>query len=139
VRGVREVAVPELLPDLAGVLVLCGEPLGVAAEARGISDPQLLRHVRHRLGGNVQRVRQEGAEETDRAELHGEAEAVVVAPASVHELPIDVVEEEVGLQLRPPRWPSEPAVGRDLVVAEELDGHAPLNGRAPPGVTPARP
>jgi hypothetical protein len=49
----------------------------------------LLRHVRHRLGGNVQRVRQEGAQETDGAELDRKAESVVVAAAAVDELPIE--------------------------------------------------
>jgi hypothetical protein len=116
--------VPVGSADLASVLVLRGQPLRVAPEAGRVDDPELLGDLGHRIGRDVEGISKEGTQGTDRPQLSGEAETVMVAASLVDQRPVDVVEIEAMLQLRSARWIDEASVARGLVVAEELDGHA---------------
>ena len=61
------------------------------------------------------------------AQLDGEPQPVVLTAAATDQLPVDVIEVEEPLQLRPRRRPVEPPVHRSLLIAEELHRH----GRQP--------
>ena len=81
------------------MLVLRGQPLRVAPEAGRVDDPELLGDVGHRIGRDVEGISEEGSQETDGAQLDGEAETVVVTATLVDQRPVDVVEKEAVLQL----------------------------------------
>lgn len=120
---VGEVAVAVGLADLRRVLPLRGLPLGVPLYRRRVSDPELARQIVHYLNRNVQRVRQEQADEAHRPELKAKAQPVVVAAPLADQHPVRVVEEEEPLQFRVLRRPDKPAVRGNLVIAEELYRH----------------
>jgi hypothetical protein len=73
----RELAVAVLASDLPYVRQGRHLPLGVGTEAGDVLDAQLAGLVRDDLGGHVQRVGKEGAQEPDRAQLEREAQPVV--------------------------------------------------------------
>jgi len=122
--GRGELAVAVGPPDLDGVLVLRLPALSVPGQARGVRDLQLVGQIGDDRRGDVQGVGQEGAQEPDGAELHREAQAVVLAAVPVDEVAIGVVQEEEALQLRPGERLGVSAVRSGLVVGEELDRHA---------------
>jgi len=120
---VGEVAVAVGLLDLAGVQPVGAVPGGVGLEHPRVGDPELTGQVRRDRPGHVSRVGQERPEEANGAELHGEAEAVVLAAAHVHQVPVGRVEVEVAVELGLVRLAVVPAVPTSLFRAEE-----PLTG-----------
>ncbi len=117
-----EVAVAVATADLGGViptLLACC----VASQAIGIGDAQLPGEVGHDSRGDLGQVGQEGAQEPHGPELHGEPEAVVIAPASGDEATILVVEVEVAFELGG-RWLARvAAIAPLLILGQEVDRH----------------
>lgn len=136
---VGEVPVAVRLADLRGVLPLRGLPLGVQLHRRRVSDLELARQVVHHHRRNVQRIRQEQADEAHRPELKTEAQPVVVTAPLADQHPVRVVEEEEPLQLRALRRAGKPAVRGNLVIAEELYRHRTQRKPAKPGCPDQKP
>ena len=74
--------------------------LGVRRNARG-GDIQLLGEVLDDPARNVSRIGDECADEADRAQLHREAQPVVIAAAPTYQAAILVIEEEEALEMHP--------------------------------------
>ncbi len=125
---VGEVAVAVAAANLAGVLPPGGCPLAVAGQDGRVGDPELGGQVRHRAGRHGGRIGQEGAEETHRAELRGQTEAVVVAAAIGEQRAVGLVEVEIAGELGGRRLPGVAPVAPLLLDGEENDRHGP----APP-------
>jgi hypothetical protein len=75
--------------------------------------------ARRDLGG----VGEESAQEPRRAELHGEPEAGVIAPAPGDEAAIGVVEVEVAFEQGTRRLARVAAIASLLILGQEVDGH----------------
>jgi len=58
-----------------------------------------------------------------RAQLHREAQPVVIRSAPCDQVPIGVIEVEEPLQLQPLRVPDETPGRRHLLIAQELHRH----------------
>jgi hypothetical protein len=87
------------MPDLADMSPVC-LALVVPAQAHGwIRDTQLARCVLDDAGGHIRWVRQKRAEETDGAQLQGEAETGLVATTSTDGRAIRFVQVEVSSEL----------------------------------------
>lgn len=68
-----------------------------------------------------------------RHQLKRETELGVIAPLGRHETPVDVVEKEEPLQLCTRHHPGRPAVGRGLLIGQELNWRLTgLSGLHPP-------
>src|SRR5258708_38850481 len=76
--------------------------------------------------GDLAQIREEGPEIADGAQLHGEAEAIVIAAPAREQLPIGRVEIEVARQHDVARVAVEARVGAHLSVGEKFDRHAAL-------------
>ena len=117
-----EVAVAVAAADLGGVIpALLARR--VALQAAGVGDAQLPGEVGHDARRDLGRVGQESAQEPHRPELHGEPEAVVIAPAPGDEATILVVEVEVAFELGGRRLARVAAVAPLLILGQEVDGH----------------
>jgi len=121
---VGEVAVAVGLLDLPGVQPIGAVPGGVLLEHPRVGDAELPGQVRRDRPGHVGRVGQERPQEADGTELDGEAEAVVLTTAHVHQVPVGRVEVEVAVELGLVRLAGVPAVAALLLRGEE-----PLTGR----------
>jgi hypothetical protein len=86
-------------------------------------DIELRRDAVANLARHVDRIGQERAQETDRRQLHGEPQPIVIAAPTRDKPPIGVVKEETPLQLQPRRQRGEAAVRRRLSVRKKLNRH----------------
>ncbi|CAM3805892.1 hypothetical protein NOGI109294_14055 [Nocardiopsis gilva] len=98
---------------------------GVVGQAARVSDTELFGEVDDRVLGDLTGVGEEGAQRTRRAELHGEAEAVGLAPLGRDQLPVGVTEMEEAVQVRTRGRFGVAAIAGRLLVGEELNWHAP--------------
>ncbi len=118
-----EVAVAVVAADLGGVVPAL-LPRGVAPQALGLGDAQLPGDVGHDARWDLGGVGQEGAQESHRAELHGEPQTVVVSSVPIDQAPVGVVEMEVATELGGRRLARIAAVAALLLLSQEVDGHA---------------
>src|SRR5262249_13230396 len=124
--------------DLGGV-VQAHFTRSVALQSAGVGDVQLPGEVGHDARRDVSRIGQEGAQESHRAELHGEPEARVIAPAAGDEATILVVEVKVSLQLGWCGLARVAAVAALLLHGQEVDWHpCPLSSRQAYSRSPIR-
>jgi hypothetical protein len=121
------------------VLAVRGLALRAGGQAARIGDAQLLGDPVCDDMGHVGWAGEERAEESHGAQLHGEAEAVVIAAAAVDQRAVAVVEVKEPIELRC-RWRLVvAAVGGELAAAQEIDRHGPSAPRVlRPLVTPRR-
>jgi len=89
--------------------------------------------------GDLAQIREEGPEIADGAQLHGEAEAIVIAAPAREQLPIGRVEIEVARQHDVARVAVEARVGAHLSVGEKFDRHAALPPSFPSSPLPLFP
>ena len=104
------------LPGVQPVRTLSG---GVLLEYSGVGDAELRGQMGGDRPGDVGRVGQERAEETDGADLDGEPEAVVLSAADVDELACRGVTVEVAVELRLLGVVDVAAVAAPLLDGEE--------------------
>ena len=117
-----EVTVAIVPTDLGGVVpALLAR--GVTLQALGLGDAQLPGDVGHDARWDLGGVGQEGAQESHRSELHGEAEAGVIAPAPGDETTILVVEVKVASSWAGDGLTGVAAVAALLILGQEVDGH----------------
>jgi len=108
------------------VLPLGGASLRVALEHPRVGDAELGGDMHHDEFRYVGRVGQERAEETHSAQLHREAEPVVLPAANIDQLSVGGIEVEVAVQLSPRGITGVPAVAPLLLGGEEPDDHQVL-------------
>ncbi len=68
-------------------------------------------------------IRQEGAQQPNNADLQRKPKPVRLATMAHDQGPIDIVQEEAALKLRPRRRSREAPVGRRLLIRKKLDRH----------------
>lgn len=95
-------AVLEPSADLPGVLVRRRLAFGVPLHAGRVLDPELLGQVANDLPRHVQRILQEPADVSHRADLQGQPQSVAVRAPQCDQVAV-VVQEEEPLQLGPGR------------------------------------
>ncbi len=109
------------------MLPLGGASLRVALEYARVGDAELGGDMHHDEFRHVGGVGQERAEEAHGAQLHREAEPVVLPAANIDQLSVGGVEVEVAVQLSPGGITGVPAVAPLLLGgATELDDHQVL-------------
>src|ERR1051326_1161567 len=119
-----------MLANLGGV-VPAGFTVAVVEEATELFDLELPREAIDHTSRYIREVFQEGAQETRRAELDGEAQPVMVATMAANQSPVAVIQVKVAGQLLRRRFSCEATVPVPLLFGQETDGHAPprLRGR----------
>ena len=122
-RLIGEVAVSVPPPDLARVLAVRGRTIQVPREAGRVRDPQLPAQVGDHAGWDIDRVGEEGAQESDRGQLQGEAQPVLVPAPLGDQGAVGVVEVEIPCQLGGRGLAGVAAVAPLLLRGQEVDGH----------------
>jgi hypothetical protein len=117
-----EVAVAVAVPD-QGHVPPALPSVAVAVEAGTRTQPELPGHRGQHRGRHVGGIVEEGAQEAHRAELHREAEPVVLATQPGDDRAITFVEVEVAVELLPGRLAGVAAVAAALLAAEEAGRH----------------
>src|SRR5262249_10992054 len=95
----------------------------VSLQADGVGDAELPAEMGDNARRDLGQVGQEGPQEPHCPELHGEPEAVVIAPVLGDEALIRVVAIEVASQLCPRGPACVTAVATLLLFGQEVDGH----------------
>jgi hypothetical protein len=98
-------------------------PLHVLLHARRITDLELLGQELHRRPRHIQRILKETPHRPHRAQLHCEAKAMVIRPATRDQVPIGVIEVEEALDLSRRQLAGEPAIRSNLLIGQELHRH----------------
>jgi hypothetical protein len=110
--------VPVPVADLPGVFVGRLRALYVLLHARRIVDTELLGQELHRRPRHVQWILQEAAHRTHPAQLHREAQAMMIRSASCDQIPVGVIEVEQALDVASWQLAGEPAVRRNLLIGQ---------------------
>jgi hypothetical protein len=114
-------------------------PLAVLIHHQRVRHAQLPGHELEHRSRHVQRVIQESPQPAGSHQLQREANLHVLTAPLANEVHVLVIEEEHPLQVRLGRAPRVPAVGRRLIIRQELNRHkAHGNGAttdAPPRAT----
>jgi hypothetical protein len=117
-----EIAVAVAATDL-GDVVPTHHAGRIAFQPAGIGDAQLPGEVSHHACRDLGGVGEESAQEPHRAELDGEPEASVIAPAPGDEAAIGVVEVEVAFEQGTRRLARVTAIASLLLFGQEVDRH----------------
>ena len=85
--------------DFLGVILLGLDTLGIANDTLRIKNPQLRSHVRDHSHRDVDRISKKGSQKSERPDLYGEAEPIVVSTALGDELAVLVVQVKIAGKL----------------------------------------
>ena len=88
-----------MLADFLGMVLLGLDALSITHDTLRVLDPELRGHVRDDSHWDIDRVGKKGSQESERPNLHREAETIVVSTALGNELAIFVVQVKIAGKL----------------------------------------